>query len=93
MFLPLRTDISVDAYDVTSASVTLVHSTQRVRVDVSLLVDDLRFTLGEWIHVIGYLEEIEPVIMVKAIMVWGVTPGFDLSAYEESVTARMETIL
>jgi hypothetical protein len=85
---------SVDSYDTDTAEVTLIHSTQRVTVDVSLLVEDLRFTQGEWINVIGYLEEeYEQSVMVKGIMVWGVSPGFDLLAYEDSVTKRMEATL
>ena len=84
---------SVDSYDTETATVTLIHSTQRVKVDVSLLVDDLRFTQGEWINVIGYLEEYEHHFMVKGIMVWGVSPGFDLLAYEDSVAKRMEATL
>jgi len=45
---------------------------------------------GEWINVIGYLEEIEPRLFVQGIMVWGVTRGFDLPAYERNVATRME---
>ena len=85
---------SVDSYDTDIAVVTLIHSTQRVKVDVSLLVDDLRFTQGEWINVIGYLEEENELpLTVKGIMVWGVSPGFDLLAYEDSVAKRMEATL
>jgi hypothetical protein len=43
--------------------------------------------------VIGYLEEIEPRLSVKGIMVWGVTRAFDLLAYERSVAMRMESTL
>ena len=39
---------------------------------------------------IGYLEEIEPRLFVQGIMVWGVTRGFDLLAYERNVAMRME---
>jgi hypothetical protein len=85
---------SVDSYDTDTAIVTLIHSTQRVKVDVSLVVDDLRFTQGEWLNVIGYLEEeYELPFIVKGMMVWGVSPGFDLLAYEDSVAKRMEATL
>jgi hypothetical protein len=72
-----------------------VHSGHRVRVEVSLLVDDLRFSLGEWINVIGYLENEESgeSWIVKAIMVWNVTPGFNLIQYENVVKSRMEAII
>ena len=82
-------------YDIPSSIVTLVHSGQRVQVDVSLLVDDLRFNLGEWINVIGYLEkdELGGSWIVKAIMVWNVTPGFNLTQYEDVVKSRMEAVI
>lgn len=64
-----------------------------MRVDVSLLVDDLRLLDGEWVNVIGYLEETDPTLLLKGIMVWGVSAGFNLSKYEDSVAARMEAIL
>lgn len=88
-------DCSVDTYDIPSSIVTLVHSGQKVQVDVSLLVDDLRFSPGEWINVIGYLENEEPgeSWIVKAIMVWNVSPGFNLSQYEDVVKSRMEAII
>lgn len=72
-----------------------MHSGHRVRVEVSLLVDDLRFSLGEWINVIGYLENEESgeSWIVKAIMVWNVTPGFNLVQYENVVKSRMEAII
>jgi hypothetical protein len=72
-----------------------VHSGHRVRVEVSLLFDDLRFSLGEWINVIGYLENEESgeSWIVKAIMVWNVTPGFNLIQYENVIKSRMEAII
>lgn len=92
------TDGSVDTYDTSRAIVNLAHSGRRVQVDVSILVDDLRFNLGEWINVIGYLEEREGETrangewIVKGIMVWPVSPGFNLIQYENTVESRMETI-
>lgn len=86
-------DLSVDTYDIPSSIVTLAHSGQRVQVDVSILVDDLRFNLGEWMNVIGYLEKDDEEWMVKGIMVWPVTPGFNLIHYENTVNSRMETTI
>jgi hypothetical protein len=63
-----------------------------VQVDISLLVDDLRLTSGEWINVIGYLEQDVKGWIIRGIMVWGVTPGFNLVHYENTVKARMENI-
>jgi len=74
----------------------LTHSGKEVAVDVSLLVDDLRFTLGQWLNVIGYLEQPTPHAgggggwLVKAIMVWPVSPGFNLVQYEKVVASRIE---
>lgn len=84
-------DFSVDTYGIHRSIVTLVHSGQKVQVDVSILVDDLRFNLGEWVNVIGYLEEDDEEWMVKGVMVWPVTPGFNLIHYENTVNSRMET--
>ena len=86
-------DFSVDTYDIHRSIVTLVHSGQRVQVDVSILVDDLRFNLGEWMNVIGYLEKDDGEWMVKGIMVWPVSPGFNLTHYENTVNSRMETTI
>jgi hypothetical protein len=71
---------------------TLVHSSYKVQVDVSPLVGDLRFSLGDWINVVGYLEKSETgEWTVKAVMAWPVTPGFNLTQYEDAVKSRMET--
>ena len=88
-------DSSVDTYDIPSSIVTLVNSGQTVQVDVSLLVDDLRFSIGEWINVIGYLEKDEQgkYWLVRAIMVWNVSPGFNLLQYEDVVKSRMEAMI
>jgi Telomere capping, CST complex subunit len=75
--------------------VTLVHCSHCLQVDVSLLVDDLRFSLAEWVNVIGYLEQTETVPsqwIVKAVMIWGVSPGFNLIEYENAVKSRMEAV-
>jgi hypothetical protein len=77
------------------AIVTLVHCAQSLQVDVSLLVDDLRFSLAEWINVIGYLEQTETgpsQWIVKAVVAWGVSPGFNLIEYENTVKLRMEAV-
>jgi Telomere capping, CST complex subunit len=61
-------------------------------VDVSILVDSLRFSLGDWVNVIGWLEsgqKDEPNWIVRAIMVWPVTPGFSLIEYEDVVKSRI----
>ena len=91
---------SVDSYDIDTGVVVLTHSGKGVGVDISLLVDDLRFTMGQWLNVIGYLEEIPTTgggsgggggeWLVKAITVWPVSPGFNLTQYEKSVASRME---
>ena len=87
---------SVDAYDIDTAIVTLVHCSQSVQVDVSLLVEGLRFATGEWLNVIGYLEHIQTEkstqYVVKAVMVLGVSPGFDLIQYENTVKSRTQAI-
>lgn len=72
-----------------------MHSSQRIKVDVSVLVDDLRFSLGEWINVIGYLgkDDLTGSWIVNAIMVWNITPGFNLIHYESTVKSRMEAII
>src|ERR1700733_2435916 len=79
---------SVDSYDIDTGVAVLTHSGKGVGVDVSLLVDDLRFTMGQWLNVIGYLEHIPNrggggrgggEWLVKAIMVWPVSPGFNLT--------------
>ena len=82
---------SVDDYNVDNAILTLVHSTHSVRVDVSLLVSDLRFGKGEWLNVIGYLENIDSQWIIKAIMAWPVSPGFNLTHYENTVNLRMQS--
>ena len=75
---------------------TLVHCSQSVQVDVSLLVEGLRFATGEWLNVIGYLEHIQTEkstqYVVKAVMVLGVSPGFDLIQYENTVKSRTQAI-
>lgn len=87
-------DDSVDAYDVHASIVTLVHSAYRVQVDLSILINDLFFSLGDWINVVGYLEEAEQGAWnVKAVMVWPVSPGFNLIQYEDTIKSRMETTM
>ena len=85
---------SVDSYDIDTGVVVMTHSGKGVGVDISLLVDDLRFTMGQWLNVIGYLEEIPTrgggEWLVKAITVWPVSPGFNLTQYEKAVASRME---
>ena len=86
-------DDSVDSYDVKTGIAVLVHLQVGVRVDVSILADDLRFTLGQWIHVMGYLEQPPTNTaewIVNAIMAWPVTDGFDLVQYEQTVQLRMQ---
>jgi hypothetical protein len=89
--IQMPTDNSVDAYDVNTATARLIHSGKKVLVDVSLLVDDLRFNLGDWVNVMGYLEKDASGSnwIVKAIMVWRVSPGFNLVDYEETVKPRI----
>jgi Telomere capping, CST complex subunit len=82
---------SVDDYNVDNAILTLTHSTHSVRVDVSLLVSDLRLGKGEWLNVIGYLENIDSQWIIKAIMAWPVSPGFNLTHYENTVNLRMQS--
>ena len=72
----------------------IVHACVRIDVDVTILVDDLRLTLGEWVNVIGYVEESPSrpnESIVKAIMVWPVTPSFNLAQYEHAVSVRMQS--
>ena len=83
--------VSVDDYNVNNAILTLILSTHSVRVDVSLLVSDLRFGKGEWLNVIGYLENIDSQWIIKAIMAWPVSPGFNLTHYENTVNLRMQS--
>jgi len=72
---------------------TVRHNDKSMRVDVSILVDDLRFNLGDWINVIGYHErDGGQTWIVRGVMVWPVPPGFDLVHYENAVKARTETI-
>jgi hypothetical protein len=78
---------------VDTAVVTLIHSGQRIKVDVSLLVDDLRFSQGEYINVIGYLEQLDSKWIVRGVMVWPVPPTFNLLNYENAVKARIQTVL
>jgi len=75
----------------------VTHLGSVVGVDISMLVEDLRFTRGEWVNVIGYLERLSTSEggtewLVKGIMVWPVSPGFNLAQYEKVVLSRMETI-
>jgi hypothetical protein len=83
-------------YDIDTAIVTLVHCSQSVQVDVSLLVEGLCFSTGEWVNVIGYLEQTQTgkstQWVIKAVMVWIVSPGFDLIQYENTVKSRTQTI-
>jgi len=86
--------VSVDSYDVDTGVAVLTHSGKAVGVDVSLLVDGLRFTLGQWLNVIGYVEQLPTggrgEWLVRAIMVWPVSPGFNLAQYEKVMESRME---
>lgn len=82
----------MDTYDVQAGIVTLVHSNQSVQVDISLLVDDLQFNSGDWLHVIGYLESLKSKWTVEAIMAWPVSPNFNLIQYEDTVSSRMQTM-
>jgi hypothetical protein len=78
---------------VETAVVTLIHSGHRVNVDISLLVDDLRFTQGEYLNVIGYLEQLNPKWIVRGIMIWPVPATFNLLHYENAVKSRTQTSL
>ena len=62
-----------------------------MNVDVSLLVDDLRFTSGQWVNVIGYVEQDGGGWIVRAVMVWATSPGFNLVQYEKVVGLRMQS--
>ena len=88
----MRANRSVDAYDRDTAVAKLIHGMHAVNVDVSLLVDDLRFTLGEWVNVIGYVEQQDGEgWIVRAVMVWATSPGFNLVQYENVVGLRMQS--
>ena len=90
-------DDSVDTYDVDTGIVVVTHMGKGVGVDVSLLVEDLRFTRGDWLNIVGYLEQPatqgrEREWLVRGVMVWPVSPGFNFAQYEKVVLSRMETI-
>jgi len=87
----LNVCFSAGAYNIDNAILTLIHSMQSVHVDVSLLINDLRFSKGEWLNIIGYLENISSKWIVKAIMAWPVSPGFNLTHYENTVKLRMQS--
>jgi len=83
----------VNVYNHHSAVVELGHDGKRVCVDVSLLASDIQLASGEWINVIGYVEKQGASWIVKAILAWPVSPGFNLIQYEKIVTQRMSSIL
>jgi len=85
-----RSDGSVETYDVETAVATLIHGTAKVNVDFSLLVCDLELHSREWVNVIGYVENDGKQWMVKAMMSWPTTPGFNLAWYENAVKSRPE---
>jgi hypothetical protein len=49
---------------------------------------DLQLYQHEWINVIGYVEQDGEQWVVKALMSWPTTPGFNLDKYENAVTLR-----
>ena len=90
-------DDSVDSYDVDTGIVAVTHMGKGVGVDVSLLVEDLRFTRGDWLNIVGYLEQLATQEagrewLVRGVMVWPVSPGFNIAQYEKVVLSRMENI-
>ena len=88
----MRANRSVDAYDRDTAVAKLIHGMHAVNVDISLLVDYLRFALGEWVNVIGYVEQQDGEgWIVRAVMVWATSPGFNLVQYENVVGLRMQS--
>jgi Telomere capping, CST complex subunit len=84
-------DGSVDTYNDETAVAKLFHGSATVNVDFSLLVRDLQLHPREWINVIGYVEQDREQWVVKALMSWPTTPGFNLDKYENAVTGRTGT--
>jgi Telomere capping, CST complex subunit len=71
----------------------LQHDSKSVRVDVSVLVDDLVLISGQWVNVIGYYETDSTNWIVRAVLLWPVPPTFNLPAYETALQARTSIIL
>jgi Telomere capping, CST complex subunit len=83
---------------VDTSTVSLTHEGNTVPVDVSILVHDLVLTRGQWIHVVGYFDMNDSSGpsskgVVRAVMAWEVSPGFNLVQYEDAVKSRMSSIL
>jgi hypothetical protein len=81
-------DGSVAAYDDETATAKLFHGNATVNVDFSLLLRDLQLPPREWINVVGYVEQDGEQWVVKALMSWPTTAGFNLEKYENAVKGR-----
>ncbi|QSL65895.1 hypothetical protein MERGE_000176 [Pneumocystis wakefieldiae] len=48
----------VSDYDPASSRALIFHSTYAIEVDVSFLLSNLRFDIGDWVFVIGIIEQV-----------------------------------
>ncbi|KAG5519064.1 hypothetical protein PMAC_002150 [Pneumocystis sp. 'macacae'] len=48
----------ISDYDPISARVLIFHSTCAIEVDISLLISNLRFNIGDWVFVIGIIDQV-----------------------------------
>ncbi|KAL9041981.1 MAG: hypothetical protein Q9214_003924, partial [Letrouitia sp. 1 TL-2023] len=99
-----QASLSVNGYDTSTGTLTVHHAYPPpphtcvvALVDVNILLSTLKSTdtqIGEWINVIGYVQECEvklghKAVRVQAIMLWS-DGNIKLADYEKAVKERKE---
>ncbi|CCJ29580.1 unnamed protein product [Pneumocystis jirovecii] len=49
---------NISNYDPASARILIFHSACAIEVDISLLISNLRFNIGDWVFVIGIIDQV-----------------------------------
>ncbi|KAG4303802.1 hypothetical protein PORY_002800 [Pneumocystis oryctolagi] len=97
----------ISDYDPTSARALIFHSTCAIEVDVSLLLSNLRFDIGDWVFVIGIIEQVSINMSCKHFshsrylhilegyilraIIFWNARNIDIDRYEKVVKKRLET--